>query len=75
MPDARLLILSVVCLVAAAVLILFPKAIEQLNELVNRTVVLTDKNLMRYRHVLGVVLFITAYLLFRLSLMPTGATP
>ncbi len=68
MPDTGLLLVSAVCLVSAVVSILFPKTLEQMSGILNRTVTVLDQHLLRHRHLLGLALFAASYLFFRLAL-------
>ena len=72
MPDSGLLMLSALCVVGGISIILYPNALLKLNEVLNRTLMALDQRLMRFRHVIGVVLLLVSYLFFRLALLVPG---
>ncbi len=61
--------LCVMALAGGAMVILTPKLVLQLNSRLNRVLVSFDETLLRYRHVIGVLLLVVAYLCFRLALL------
>ena len=69
MVNPGLLVLSGFSLVAAAVLVLFPQQLSELNAIMNRTLTNLDGTLMRYRYIVAGLLFLSSYLFFRLSLI------
>ena len=69
MPDTGLLFLSLLCIIAAASCILFPKGLSKISVALNKTVKTFDDGLMRHRYVFGVLLFAVSYLFFRLALL------
>jgi len=72
MPDTGCLLLSGFSVAVGVMLFMFPTQIIKLGSLLNRTLVILDQPLLRYRYLLGVGLFVLAYGLFRLSLwLPT----
>ena len=68
MPEPLMLSISGLCLLAGAMVILFPRAVVRLNGALDRHIVV-DPVLVRYRHVLGVLLFAVSYSVFRLALL------
>jgi FtsH-binding integral membrane protein len=68
MPHSGLLALSGVCLLAAVAFILFPNPLERLSNALNKTLVTIDKRVMRHRHLIGVLMFVTSYLVFYLAM-------
>lgn len=68
MPDSGLLFVSLVCVVAGASFVLFPHPLLQFSRALNRTLVTLDEQLIRYRYLFGVLLFVVSYLCFRLAL-------
>ena len=69
MPDAACLFLSLVCLVAAVMLVLFPRSIANVSRALDKTVTVLDGYLVRHRYLFGLVLFAVSYSLFRLALL------
>ena len=69
MPDSGILVVSLVCVVGGVSFILFPHPLVSLSQALNRTLVALDGQLIRYRYVLGVLLFVASYLFFRLALL------
>ncbi|MBI4342222.1 MAG: hypothetical protein HY599_02515 [Candidatus Omnitrophica bacterium] len=69
MPDSGCLFLSLVCLVAAVMLVLFPRSVIQASRTLDRTLTVLDEHLVRHRYVFSVILFAVSYSLFRLSLL------
>ena len=49
--------------------VLFPHPLLSLSRTLNRTLVVLDEQLIRYRYALGLLLFAVSYLLFRLALL------
>ena len=73
MVDPLCLLLGVVCLITAVSFVLFPDPLSRLSASLNKTLVVLDHTLMRYRHVVALLLFGVSYLLFRLALLiPTA---
>ena len=68
MPDTGFLFFSLVSLMVGAVFILFPHPLSKLSTTLNKTLVLADDHIMRYRHVIGVLLMLVSYGLFKLAL-------
>ena len=60
MPDTGLLFLSVACLMAASGFVLFPDPLRRASEVLNRTLVMLDHVMMRYRYLIAVALFVTS---------------
>ena len=69
MPDPGCLFVSLVCLVAAIMLVLFPSSIAQASRSLDRTLTVLDDHLVKHRYVFSVVLFAVSYALFRLALL------
>jgi len=69
MPDTGFLLFSVFCLVAGVLFILFPDALLNVNRFLNRIPVVLDERLMRYRYVVGLLLFAVSYGLFQVALL------
>ena len=69
MPDTGLLMVSLICLVAGVAFILYPHPLLNLSRALNRTLEVLDESLIRYRYVLGVLLAVVSYLLFRLAFL------
>ena len=68
MLDQRFLVVSGMCLAAGVLLVLFPQAVAQLNSAMDRTVRSVDGFVMRYRHMIGALLLVAAFLFFRMAL-------
>ena len=71
MPDTGLLFVSLVCLMSGISFVLFPHALLQLNKALNRSLVVLDQHLMSYRYVVGFLLRLTGYGIFRLAVLMT----
>ena len=69
MPDAGCLFLSLVCLVAAVMLALFPRSIASVSRALDKTITVLDEHLIRHRYIFSLILFAVSYSLFRLSLL------
>jgi len=69
MPDTGCLLLSLLSVVGGAIFVLFPDALMKLSGALNRTITVLDQRLMGYRYILGVLLFLLSYGLFRLALL------
>ena len=69
MPDTGLLFLSLVNLIMGVSLILYPHAISTLSKVLNRTLAVWDHQLMRHRHILGVLACLASYAFFQLALL------
>ncbi len=69
MPDTGCLALSGASVVLGVMLFMFPHPLVKIGELLNRTLVVMDQALLRYRYLLGLGLFVLAYGLFHLSLL------
>ena len=72
MPDSGLLVLSIVCLMCGVAFVLFPHPLLAMSQVLNRTLVTLDEQLIRYRYLCGALLFAVSYLCFRLALMIPG---
>jgi hypothetical protein len=72
MPDSGLLFLSLLSVVGGAMFVLFPDALMKISGALNRTLAVLDERLMRYRYILGVLLFLLSYGLFRVALLLPG---
>ena len=75
MPNQGIGALSVVCLSAAVLILLFPELVKRLNDTLNRTVTFLDQLLFRHRRLFGWALFLASYLFFRLSLTLPSLRP
>lgn len=60
--------LSLVASISGVLIILAPKLMSTLNKQLNQAIVSCDELIMKYRHVIGTVLLLTAYLCFHLAL-------
>lgn len=69
MPETGCILLSVLSLVLGAMFILFPERLGKLSAALNRTMAAVDERILRYRHLIGLVLFGLGYGLFKVSLM------
>jgi len=69
MMNPLWMILSLVTLVAGTLVILAPNFIVSSNKRLSKVLFSTDDLVMRHRHAVGVLLFIVAYLCFRLALL------
>ena len=69
MPEASCLLLSLLCLVVAVILVLFPHGLLDLSRTLNRTLMVLDDQLVKHRYLLSVLLVAVSYGLFRLSLL------
>ena len=69
MADATCLFLSLMCLLAAIMLMLFPVSVKQASRALDRTLAVVDDQLVKHRYVFGLVLFLVSYSLFRLALL------
>ena len=72
MMNPGLLILSAVCFTSAVAFVLFPDPLLRLSTVLNRTLLVLDHFLMRYRYAVALLLFGVSYLLFSLALMFPG---
>ena len=61
--------LTVVALAGGVLIILAPKFVVRMNKTLNKALVSADGLVMRYRHVIGVLLLLVAYLCFQLALL------
>jgi hypothetical protein len=68
MPDPLILILSVFCVSAGVMVILFPDVLVKMNLMLSRPVMSLDPFLLRHRHLLGLLLFLVGYGTFWLAL-------
>ena len=69
MPDSGCLFLSLVCFVAAIMLVLFPRSIAGASRALDKSITALDELLMRHRYLFSLVLFAVSYSLFRLALL------
>lgn len=69
MPDSGCLFVSLLCLVAAVTLVLFPRSVMQISRSLDRTLGVLDEHLVKHRYVFSLILFAVSYSLFRLSLL------
>ena len=72
MVDSGCLFLSLVCLVTAVLLILFPRSVISASRVLDKTLGVLDEHLVRHRYVFGLILFAVSYSLFRLALLLPG---
>ena len=72
MPDSTCLFMSLVCLIAAVMLVLFPRAVIEVSRTLDKTLTVMDEHLVRHRYVFSLILFAVSYSLFRLSLLIPG---
>ncbi len=68
MPDTGFLVLSLGAVVLGTLLFLYPNALLKVSNLLNRTMVMLDKELMRYRYVVGLLAFAASYAFFKIAL-------
>ena len=68
MPDTGFLFLSIASLVLATFLVLVPKAVAKLSNVLNRTLAAVDEPLMRYRYFVAVLAFAASYAFFQIAL-------
>ena len=69
MPDSGCLFLSLLCLVSAVMLVLFPRNVMHLSRSLDRTLGMLDEHLVKHRYVFSLILFAVSYSLFRLALL------
>lgn len=69
MPNTGCLLLSLICLVLGVSFILFPRVLQEASRTLNRTLTVLDDRLIRYRYLMGLMLVVASYSLFRLSLL------
>ena len=69
MPNRGLCLVSLLCVGFTVLMFLFPNVVAGANRLLNRTVAALDEPLLRYRYVLGVLLAVAAYCVFRLAVL------
>ena len=69
MPNVGVLILSLLSLGLGVSFVLFPRALLEASRTLNRTLTVLDDQLIRYRYVMGLLLFAVSYGLFRLALL------
>ena len=69
MPDTGCLFLSGLSVALGIMLFMFPAQIVKVGDLLNRTLIVLDQPLLRYRYLMGLGLFVLAYGLVRLSLL------
>ena len=72
MPDTGFLLLSGIRLLAGVGFVLFPDPLLRLSTALNRTLTVLDQKLVRFRYMVGVVLFGVSYMLFNLALQVPG---
>jgi hypothetical protein len=73
MLDPVWMILSCIALFGGAMVILTPNVLLRMNNHLAKALVSVDDLVLKYRHVVGAMLLIVAYLCFRLALLiPTG---
>jgi uncharacterized membrane protein len=66
--------LSVLTLVVGILVILAPRFVVTVNSQLSKALGSVDDLIMRYRHLVGAILLVVAYLCFRLALLiPTGS--
>ncbi len=65
--------LTVFALAGGVLIILAPKFVVKMNRALNKALLSMDDLIMRYRHAIGVLLLLVAYLCFQLALfVPAG---
>lgn len=69
MLSSSWLVLSAITLLSGVLVILAPKWVVRLNNQLSRALLSLDDLIMRYRHLVGAMLLIVAYLCFRLALV------
>ena len=69
MVDTGFLTLSVLSMVLGIALFLSPTTVVKLSEVLNRTLHVLDKPLIRYRYLTGVCAFVASYAFFKLALL------
>ena len=72
MPDTGCLLLSAMCLMAGGAFFLYPDPLLRISMALNRTMAVLDQKLVRFRYLVGLLLFISSYLLFKLALLVPG---
>ena len=72
MPDSGCLFLSLICLVSAVMLVLFPRSVISASRALDKTLAVLDEHLVRHRYIFSLILFAVSYSLFRLSLLIPG---
>lgn len=65
-------LVSIVCVAFALLCLFAPKLLHKLNGALNRTFTAVDEQLMRSRHVMGVLLLIAAACFFYLARLLSG---
>ncbi len=68
-PNLGCLVLSLLCLGVGVWLVLFPHNLLETSRTLNRTLTVLDEYLIRYRYVIGLILVVVSYGLFRLALL------
>ena len=69
MPDTGCLFLSLVSITSGVLLVLYPNGIAALSNVVNRTLDVLDRQMLRYRYVSALLAFAGSYAFFKLSLL------
>ena len=71
MLDPMWVTLSALTGLAGVLIILAPKFVVTVNDRLSKTIVSMDDLVLRYRHVMGALLLIVAYLCFWIALLLT----
>ena len=69
MPDSGCLFVSLICLIAAVMLVLFPRGTMQVSRSLDRTLTILDDYVVKHRYLFSLILFGVSYALFRLALL------
>lgn len=69
MPDSRLLLVSLLCVVIGGTFFLFPKVLAGLSQRLNISHGTLEQWIIRYRYITGVLAFAAGYAFFRLALL------
>ena len=69
MPGTGLFLLSMLCFMGGVSFALFPHALLKLSKTLNRSLLVLDVHLMRYRYLVGFLFMLTGYGVFQLALM------
>ena len=63
------MVTSVTFLVVGVLFFLGPNVVKQLNVVLDRSIRVVDANVMKYRYLIGLVLLLLSYAMFRLALL------
>ena len=69
MPDSRLLLVSLLCVIIGGMFFLFPHGLSGLSQRLNTSHGTLDQRIIRCRYITGILAFVAGYGFFRLALL------